>query len=178
MSGDDDPHGHSPSDTDEAAQADMAQMMGFSSFGSKPNPQSKKRKREIAQLAASGPGAESGSGSNTMPLGKPRRKPVDVKDEEAGNYEQSNVTGETVRFSDEHQQILGDQVPEEAVPDRDWRKESAKPSASQNAFAQSTGGRGQAQQDLYALRKGVRDQRGDVAYYNPSFIEDPWKDLR
>lgn len=28
------------------------------------------------------------------------------------------------------------------------------------------------------LRHGVRDQNGDVAYYDHSFVEDPWKDLR
>lgn len=29
-----------------------------------------------------------------------------------------------------------------------------------------------------ALRHGVRDQNGDMAYYDHSFVEDPWKGLR
>ena len=29
-----------------------------------------------------------------------------------------------------------------------------------------------------ALRHGVRDQDGDVTYYDHSFVEDPWKGLR
>ncbi|MCJ1235204.1 hypothetical protein MMC14_003171 [Varicellaria rhodocarpa] len=31
--------------------------------------------------------------------------------------------------------------------------------------------------DWWALRKGVRDERGDVAYYDRSFVEDPWEEL-
>lgn len=29
-----------------------------------------------------------------------------------------------------------------------------------------------------ALRHGVRNQNGDMAYYDHSFVEDPWKELR
>jgi len=32
-------------------------------------------------------------------------------------------------------------------------------------------------EELQALRKGVKNERGDVAYFLPSFIEDPWKVL-
>ncbi|KAF2724327.1 hypothetical protein K431DRAFT_344066 [Polychaeton citri CBS 116435] len=31
--------------------------------------------------------------------------------------------------------------------------------------------------DLDTLAKGVRDENGDVAFFKPSFIEDPWRDL-
>lgn len=31
--------------------------------------------------------------------------------------------------------------------------------------------------DWRALRKGVRDENGDVAYYDGSFVEDPWRGL-
>lgn len=31
---------------------------------------------------------------------------------------------------------------------------------------------------LQALRQGVPNERGDMAYFLPSFIEDPWKNLR
>ncbi|KAK4990612.1 hypothetical protein LTR66_006755 [Elasticomyces elasticus] len=33
-------------------------------------------------------------------------------------------------------------------------------------------------EDLRALRQGVRNERGDMAYFLPSFVEDPWKDVR
>ncbi|MCJ1284601.1 hypothetical protein MMC26_003935 [Xylographa opegraphella] len=31
--------------------------------------------------------------------------------------------------------------------------------------------------DWNALRKGVRNEKGDLVYYDASFVEDPWKDL-
>ena len=31
--------------------------------------------------------------------------------------------------------------------------------------------------DWWALRKGVRDERGDMAFYDASFVEDPWRYL-
>lgn len=31
---------------------------------------------------------------------------------------------------------------------------------------------------LHALRHGVRNAHGDMGYFLPSFIEDPWKDLQ
>ena len=31
---------------------------------------------------------------------------------------------------------------------------------------------------LEALRRGVRNAQGDMVYFLPSFIEDPWKDLK
>lgn len=34
-----------------------------------------------------------------------------------------------------------------------------------------------SQEELQALRRGVRNERGDVAYFLPSFVEDPWKGL-
>lgn len=31
--------------------------------------------------------------------------------------------------------------------------------------------------NLQALRRGVRNERGDMAYFLPSFLEDPWEKL-
>ena len=31
---------------------------------------------------------------------------------------------------------------------------------------------------LDALRHGVKNENGDMVYFLPSFLEDPWKDLR
>ncbi|MCJ1297772.1 hypothetical protein MMC08_000560 [Hypocenomyce scalaris] len=39
--------------------------------------------------------------------------------------------------------------------------------------AMAPGGR----RDWRALRRGVRNQRGDLAYYDESFVEDPWREL-
>lgn len=37
------------------------------------------------------------------------------------------------------------------------------------------GKRGDGEWDWQALRKGVVDERGDVAFYDGSFVEDPWR---
>ncbi|KAK3674439.1 hypothetical protein LTR78_005525 [Recurvomyces mirabilis] len=34
------------------------------------------------------------------------------------------------------------------------------------------------QATLQDLRQGVKNERGDTVYFQPSFIEDPWKDLK
>jgi hypothetical protein len=34
-----------------------------------------------------------------------------------------------------------------------------------------------APQELSALRRGVKNARGDMVVFMPSFIEDPWKGL-
>ena len=179
MKSDDNPNGDSLSESEEHAAADMAQMMGFSSFSSKSKPLSKKRKRELAQLAVSGPGIESGSGSNTMPLGKPRRKPVEVEDVAPGNREPGEntlnrdaVTNQRSIGSEKDTAQYGNVAPPSVLENQ------AKPSSFSNESRPSAGEDGYSQYDWHALRKGVRDERGDVAYYDTSFVEDPWKKLR
>ncbi len=39
------------------------------------------------------------------------------------------------------------------------------------------GRKADGQWDWQALRRGVRDARGDIAFYDASFVEDPWKHL-
>lgn len=46
--------------------------------------------------------------------------------------------------------------------------------AAPNASASTTG----EKPSLEALRHGVVDGRGDMAYFLPSFLEDPWKGLK
>lgn len=45
-----------------------------------------------------------------------------------------------------------------------------------NLTSQSQQGR-QKQHDFKSLRKGIRDEWGDMVYYDGSFVEDPWKGL-
>lgn len=40
------------------------------------------------------------------------------------------------------------------------------------------GKRADGEWDWQALRRGVRDERGDMAFYEASFVEDPWRGLR
>lgn len=39
------------------------------------------------------------------------------------------------------------------------------------------GKRGDGEWDWQALRRGVVDERGDVVFYDGSFVEDPWRGL-
>ena len=178
MKSNDNPDGNSLSESEDPAAADMAQMMGFSNFSSKAKPLSKKRKRELAQLAASGPSMESGSGSNTMPLGKPRRKPVEGEGVARGNREPGEnklnteaVTNERSIGSEKDMGQYGDVAPPLVLGDQ------SRPSSFRNEPHPSASEDGYSHYDWHALRKGVRDERGDVAYYDTSFVEDPWKNL-
>lgn len=172
------PYGPSPSDSEDPAEADMASMMGFSNFGSKPKPTSKKRKREMAQLAASGPGAESGSGSNTMPLGKPRRKPAEGGNGAEGSAmkEEANLGSESMMDQGSHKQWQLSGHHEDVVHDPSL-EELRESSSSLKGRSPIAGGSDQTRYDWHALRKGIRDLNGDVAYYDVSFVEDPWKGL-
>lgn len=44
-----------------------------------------------------------------------------------------------------------------------------------NPASQSQHGR--QKHDFKSLRKGIKDERGDLAYYDGSFVEDPWRGL-
>lgn len=178
MNGDRNPYGSSPSVPEEPTEAGIAQMMGFSNFGSKPKPQSNKRKRELAQLATSGPGAESGSGSNTMPLGNPTRRRNGSADSlgKGEELDRNTLKGENSRTggSDRSRQVhnqRGDGSSHTSFG------EQGKPALLSHERTPSAIGGQQSQDDWHALRKGIRDSRGDIAYYDTSFVEDPWKDL-
>ena len=178
VGGDENPYRSSLSDSEETIEADMAQMMGFSKFGSKPKPQSKKRKRELAQLATSGPGAESGSGSNTMPLGNSRRKQHEGADSlvKVGGGDKITLKGEGLSSGGFGRSWQVPNQHEDGFSQAKSRNQAER-ALSIDAQTPSNIGAQQSQHDWHALRKGMRDGRGDIAYYDSSFVEDPWKDL-
>ncbi|KAI9808979.1 MAG: hypothetical protein M1827_007101 [Pycnora praestabilis] len=49
--------------------------------------------------------------------------------------------------------------------------------ASSTMAAPHTHGPGNSQVDAQQLRRGIRNERGDIAYYDPSFVENPWKEI-
>jgi len=170
-----DPEAGSPSASDTET-ADMAAMMGFSSFGAKPNPPSKKRK--LDQLAASRTGAESGSGSNSMPLGKPRGEKNEAGGGPGGFNQQQGGGHEGLVQSDEAVGKLRSWKGEKAGATMGgaWDKERIS-TGTTGSSAGLPAGNHQGSYDWQSLRRGVRDERGDVAYYDASFVEDPWKHL-
>lgn len=46
-----------------------------------------------------------------------------------------------------------------------------------NPASHSQSQHGRQKHDVKSLRKGIRDERGDMAYYDGSFVENPWRDL-
>lgn len=149
----------------------MAATMGFSSFGSKPKPPSKKRR--LAQQSAAPSGLARGSGINTTPLGNPKRQ---TKLEGAGSDPQNDRS------------VVDHQSDSRHVDNGTWQGFSGGRShyeggmegavSEANKYAATV--RQDDQEEAYnwhALRKGVKDEKGDVAYYDPSFVEDPWKHL-
>lgn len=162
----------SPSASDTET-ADVAALMGFSSFGAKPNPPSKKRK--LDQLAASRTGAQSGSGSNSMPLGQPRGQTReadgglgDFNKQQGGAFEdhvQSVETAGTLEIRKGKK--AGD--PMEGA--------GAMPTSAMGSLAGLRAGKLQDNYDWQSLKRGIRNERGDVAYYDASFVEDPWRHL-
>ena len=224
----------------------MAEMMGFSSFGSKPNPKKKRR------LNPTSP-ENSGSGSNSLPLGTGSRgkrnleqarnvmkddERVQVRANEQGekhderDVEDDSVDDGGVPLPGPSSQILHPQL-NQGVKDSDPTLDSlttktqakaleesdnsakscfeknasrvlaeglplyininpARANSSvfpfqsssqqlprQSAYSNSTSQsqHGQQKHDFKSLRKGTRDEWGDMAYYDGSFVEDPWKGL-
>lgn len=224
----------------------MAEMMGFSSFGSKPNP---KKKRKLHPTSPE----NSGSGSNSLPLGtgsRGKRKVEQARDmmkddervqvrgnEQGEKHDERDVEDDTVDdggvpLPGPSSQILHPQL-NQGVKDSDpildslttksqakvleERDNSAKScfekkasrvladglplyininparadpsvfpfqSSSQQLPIQSTysnqtsqSQHGRQKHDFKSLRKGTRDEWGDMAYYDGSFVEDPWKGL-
>lgn len=214
----------------------MAEMMGFSSFGSKPNP---KKRRKLHPTSPE----NTGSGSNSLPLGtgsRGKRKLEQGKDE--GDQGKRNECGEKYDKRDAEGDSVDDggvplqgpsQIPHpqlnQSVRDSDLildsiiktqakvpeEENSAKSGFEKNASRVLAEGlplyitqaqqnpsvfpyqspsqllllqssypnpasqsqHGRQNHDFKSLRKGIRDERGDMAYYDGSFVEDPWRAL-
>lgn len=126
----------------------IAEAMGFSGFGTQPG---KKRKFDAndAVVDPDVKGQASGKGANSLPLGI--RKPPQPSATLGGN-----PTGATA---------------EGATQDRTDESTLLQPSINGPEDSRAT------RPDLQALRHGVRNENGDMVYFLPSFLEDPWKDL-
>lgn len=162
----------SPSASDTET-ADMAAMMGFSSFGAKPNPPSKKRKLE--QLAATRTGAESGSGSNSMPLGQPRGQKKEAVGG-LGGFNKQHGGGREGHV----QSVESVKNVESGKGPKAGGAVEGPGTTSTSTLGSSLGlpaGKLQGFYNWQSLKMGIRNERGDVAYYDASFVEDPWRHL-
>ncbi len=195
----------------QSPSQDLAQTMGFSTFGAPPNPPKRRKLHQDIE--------GEGTGGNSIPLGR--------RSEEGG----TGVTGNAGDAGEEHP---GDEGEEEQDDERALEqlrtaalkrlgiapisatlppkpppstphhthpiRTSSQPlghdsgtgvvahggdTVARGGDAASQGGdavtqrerAGKEAHDWRALRKGVRDENGDVAYYDGSFVEDPWRGL-
>ncbi|KAG9682899.1 hypothetical protein KCU95_g16747, partial [Aureobasidium melanogenum] len=128
----------------------IAEAMGFTSFGSKRRKHA--ARADDAFIDDSGKHIPASTGANDIPLGT-RAAPSETKEkvQEQGNSGDSAATrGEGMQ---EEQAEVGE------VQADNWTPGFPAP------------------QELAALRRGIKNARGDMVVFLPSFIEDPWKGL-
>ncbi|KAF2649389.1 hypothetical protein K491DRAFT_683885 [Lophiostoma macrostomum CBS 122681] len=177
---------------------DIAAAMGFSSFGT-----TKKRKFD----QTNSPKVESSGANTMPLGVRPKRNDGVASDQDhetSGPGEANDAVKETTELQPaktnskgkEKQTVpsglagflaRGNQLPDKpSLPDKPPLpdKPSANPTESKpvapgyDGSAQvSFGGPSITKMELDALRGGVQNEHGDVAYFLPSFLEDPWEKL-
>ncbi|KAF1931768.1 uncharacterized protein M421DRAFT_417524 [Didymella exigua CBS 183.55] len=152
---------------------EMAAMMGFSSFGGT-------KKRKFDQTKSPAKEEYSASGANSTELGvrtKALENQPSVSEEvlslaAAATTRQPPPSGGLASFLARGQ----------ALPVKPPQTASIQPEISFQANSSvsemvSFGGPSISRADLNALRHGVQNGHGDMAYFCPSFVEDPWERL-
>ncbi|KAK6006693.1 hypothetical protein QM012_005701 [Aureobasidium pullulans] len=130
----------------------IAEAMGFTSFGSKRRKHA--ARADDAFIDDSGKQIPASTGANDIPLGT-RQVTSDTKEkiQEQGVAEGHAAAMTREQGMQEEQAGVG-----EAQADN-WTPGFPNP------------------QELAALRRGIKNARGDMVVFMPSFIEDPWKEL-
>ena len=162
---------------------DIAAAMGFSSFG-------RSKKRKFNQAIA--PKAQSEiTGANSTQLGvRPKRQDQQNQSEEILDHQSNGditiledvgATPETHNAKGKGKQLtatgLGSFLARDhSLPGRPTFDQHVGENLAE--FMVSYGGPSIPKAELHVLRQGVHNEQGDVAYFLPSFIEDPWEKLR
>jgi hypothetical protein len=132
---------------DPDMEARMGELMGFATFGTKPEAKRQKIKPDGSKAATS---------SNMTPLGQPGQHARPLTHNKSHHVPQSDdVRGAADAVSPTTEQAKNafpTGVPMEIFDRLTWK-------------------------ELEAYRRGVRQENGDLAYFLPSFIEDPWAKL-
>jgi hypothetical protein len=178
-------------DMDDEEDPDIAAMMGFGSFGG-----TKKRKYDQTNSPKSKIDA---SGANSTQLGvrikpNPNEVSLDFDDDDTsisnptletqpqstqtlakskGKGKQPDATGLAAFLA--HAQTLPDKTA--SVEQLSLASTHNESTQNRNNATFSYGGPPISENELYALRRGVKDEAGDMAYFLPSFVEDPWEKL-
>ncbi len=147
---------------DDEIDPEIAAAMGFSSFGG-----TKKRKYDNRQSPKPKPDA---SGANATEIGVRAKKVAGAEGTGAGvshtgflstlepNNGRDASTASALETSSTQDQAPSNQVP-----------------SPEEAETLCFGGPPISRAELNALRLGVKDSNGDMAYFLPNFVEDPWE---
>jgi hypothetical protein len=175
---------------DYEVDPEMTAAMGFSSFGAQPNAKKRKYHHDDAVVSIDDPRGKS-SGANTIELGI--RKQRDESDSGVPPQPKSPEPVSTARdasithpagasaglsqFISEAQSLPPRPMPPGAnqnyqIPTPSASDPKSFPGGIPKQFFDKLDWK-----ELEALRKGVKDENGDIAYFLPSFIEDPWAKL-
>jgi hypothetical protein len=176
---------------DEDEDPDIAAMMGFGSFGG-----TKKRKYDQTNSPKSKIDA---SGANSTQLGvRMKTNPdevslgfddddVPINNPIAKVQPQSAPTTTKSKGRGKQPEPIGlaaflahaKQLPENppGVEQASLPTIQDQSPQNRNNATFSYGGPSISESELHALRRGVRNEAGDMAYFLPSFVEDPWDKL-
>lgn len=175
---------------EEENDVDIAAIMGFGTFGSQPQP--KRRKMNDATI-------DSSTGANTTSLGI-RQRVVPSQDDTTAqaaeeindatnDFDQVPATAPTKKDKRAKKQasagggLAGYLSRGQAVPDKPpvsvdpssaVISQTQAPTNSQVDAVLSKDPTDYTPDDLFRLRKGVVNAKGEPVYFQPSFIEDPW----
>lgn len=150
----DDPSRESEEDDAEAA---LAATMGFSGFGGP-------KRRRLNSPSSSNRARPAGTGANEVQLGVRPIKSTETTTQ-SGKARKADLAGGGLAAFLAHGKGLPSRPPEPAQQEVQRNGREA---------VEGGAGGGRVSEDW---RHGVRNERGDVAYFLPSFLEDPWEGL-
>ncbi|GAM86645.1 hypothetical protein ANO11243_046610 [Dothideomycetidae sp. 11243] len=152
----------------------LAATMGFASFGATTEKKSNKRRRldEGTSVAPHAPG----TGANEVPVRV--RQTAAVENQPKPKTQADLAKGGLAAFLG-----YGKDLPVPTAPETVERKAEGQVRAAEPVREERVVGEGRrepkttATAGLNDYRYGVKTANGDIAYFMPSFLEDPWKDL-
>ena len=156
-------------DGDEAPsdpEVDVAALMGFGSFGSKPH---LKKKRKLNESGNAGTGAN----SVQLPV-NPRKRREEVQ----GEDERSTYGSLPAKPAGQADDGGSPRPSHHQADNAGFEAYNSAVTAEAHAIPRERGKMPNGDWNWYALRKGVRDENGDMAYFDKSFVEDPWARLK
>lgn len=139
----------------------MAEAMGFSSFGMQPG---KKRKfnTDDAFVAPRATTTQARKQHNVDSAMEP--EDLTMRNSTSSHAPPPGVAQEAVYDQSKQQ--------------KPRQEGGASITAPREGTATASNVRGSDERSLQALAYGVRNENGDMIYFLPSFLEDPWKNLR